>query len=133
MPDAGDPHLLAIDGRLSTFASDGAHLVAAERRHEADGAIGVDPDRAGPDPVGHGEGAADVRGPDARCQPVDPVVLERNDREDRTEDIFAGDAHAVGDIAGESYPSSEQPYNADGKSTVFPAEGYPPIENQPKP
>src|SRR5436305_1994960 len=79
---------------------DAALLVAAERHVRAVGAAAVDVDRAGADPLGHGERAVERCGEDAAGQAVvavvgDPdcvvVVLERDDDEDGAEDLLLRD------------------------------------------
>src|ERR1700690_3600134 len=96
---------IGIDRFLPAFPADAAALIAAEGRHEADGAIAVDPDRAGLDALRHAYGAPDIRGPYARRQPIGAVIsdcerlvfiLEGNDGEDRAEHFFPRDSHAVG-------------------------------------
>ena len=63
---------------LAVLAAEAAVLVAAERRHEADGAVGVDPDRAGAQPLAHLDGAADIGRPHAGGEAVDRVVGDRH-------------------------------------------------------
>ncbi len=96
----------ALDAVLTPEA---AHLVAAKRRHVADCAIGVDPDRAGADGRGDLDGALDRLRPDTGRKPERDVVgdldgflvgLEADDRQHRSEDLFLRDTHPVG-YAGE--------------------------------
>src|SRR6266487_5505059 len=69
----GDPHRfhlhVLLDRFEAAFPAEPASLVAAEGRREADGAIGVDPDRADPELLRSPYGAADILGPNAGRQP----------------------------------------------------------------
>src|SRR5882724_9198046 len=93
-----------VDGALAVFPAHAAVLVAAERRHEADGAVGIDPYRAGLDALGHAYRTAYVAGPYSRAETETNVVgdahgiflvLERDDRKYRAEYFFLRDAHLV--------------------------------------
>ena len=101
---------------LAVLAAEAAALVAAERRHVADRAIGVDPHRAGRERSLTFDSAAHVAGPHAGGEAVARVVgdrdrlllvLERDDRQHRAEDLLLRDAHVVVD-AGEDRRLDEQ-------------------------
>jgi hypothetical protein len=87
-----DDHVLHLGVQLKRvlrqLTADAGLLVAAERSFR-----GIDP--------------LDIVGPDRRCQTVDRIVghpgdflviLERDNRQNRAEDLFLGNGHVVGDV-----------------------------------
>src|ERR1700678_4212213 len=78
LADRIDPDALFLevfaDRRETAFAPNARTLVAAEGRKEAYRPIGVDPDRAGLEPLSHGERGPDALGPHARGKPELRVV-----------------------------------------------------------
>src|SRR5437764_1608349 len=91
----------------AVLAADAAVLVAPERHVRAHGHTAVDGDEAGPDAAGDGEGALERPRRDHAGEPVLAlvgdangvvVVLERDDDEDRAEDLLLGDRHRVVDV-----------------------------------
>src|ERR1700741_144393 len=68
-----DPHALGlqvlVDRLGAVLAPQPRVFIATEWRHETDRAIGIDPDRAGLEPLRHAKRAADVRCPDSRAEP----------------------------------------------------------------
>src|SRR5258705_5065811 len=93
-----------VNGVLAVFPAHAAVLVAAERRHEADGAIGVDPYSAGLDAFRHAYRTTYVARPHPRTEPEADVVgdahgilliLERDNGEHGAEYLFLRNAHPV--------------------------------------
>ena len=91
-----------IDAEPAELAPDAALLVATERQLGVTLEEGVDPDRARPDGSAHADGGVEVAGPDTRGQAErrgvrDPSRLfgrvERQDGQDRPEDLLSGDPH----------------------------------------
>src|SRR5271155_3026950 len=89
---------------LAQLAADARLLVAAEGRADVEFQVSVDPNSSGLERARYFMGAADIAGPDRGGQPVGSIialedrvvfVLERDDRGDWAEDLFAGDAHVV--------------------------------------
>ena len=89
---------------MPELAAEAGLLEAAERRRDADRAVRVDAEHAGLERARDAQGAGAVRGPDRAGQAVrrvvrDPdrvrLVVERDQRGDRAEDLFAGDPVVV--------------------------------------
>src|SRR5271168_4829971 len=106
LADRVDPDALFLqvfaDRRQAAFTPNARTLIAAEGRKVAYRPIGVDPDRAGFEALGHAEGGPDALGPHARGKPVLGVVgdldrlflvVESDHREDRAEHFLLRDAH----------------------------------------
>lgn len=92
------------------LASDTGLLVAAERRAFRNLVVRVDPDAARLDGASNTEGTVDVLCPDSAAEAVIAVIghldhlffrLEFDDDGDRSENLFAGDAHIVRSICDE--------------------------------
>src|SRR6266404_4155812 len=107
---------VAFPSFAALLAAIAAHLEAAERRIGMVFVPAVQPDRACLDPVGEAQRPAEIAGLDARGKPVarivgDPdrivLVLERNHREDRPENLLARYFQFVGRI-GENGRLDEQ-------------------------
>src|SRR5437588_6364272 len=94
-----------LKGVHSELAPDAAALVPTKGRFLVDALAAVDTQHACPDAPCHPQGPADVARPDRARQAVWAVVdhrqqlrlvSERNDAQDRAEDLFLGDSHRVG-------------------------------------
>src|SRR4029434_6166899 len=107
----GNPHAfhlqVFLDHVLTALAPDAGALVSAKRREIAHGAIRGDPKRTRLESVGHRQRPAHVLRPDASGQTIHHVIpdrdrfffiLERNHREDGTEDFLLRDSHTVVDV-----------------------------------
>src|SRR5438093_9094108 len=106
-----DPHLLqarqVLDHRHPVLAAVARELVAAEGGVRLDHVPGVDPHRAGLEPLGEAMGALQVLRLDACREAVDDVVadphrlvlvVEADHARHRTEDLLLGDLHPVVDL-----------------------------------
>src|SRR5262245_25064736 len=108
----GEPDRLLLGVLLERLealvaAAEAGLLVAAERRRDVALGVGVDADGAGTDSSCDADRAVQVRRVDRRRQPVvglvregDRLVLvvERDDRDDRPENLLARDLHGVRDV-----------------------------------
>src|SRR5436309_15003864 len=88
----------------AALAPEAGLLVAAERRARIEAVVGVRPDNAGTEPLGHPEDAGALFRPHACAEAVRRVVrllhrflgrAEREDREDGAEDLLLGDPIAL--------------------------------------
>src|SRR6476469_9231632 len=95
---------VGLEPGLAEFAALPAEPRAAPRQGRVERGPAVDRDGAGPYAAGDGVRPAQVRGPERRGQGVPAVVgdrdcllvvVERDDRADRAEDLLAGDGHVV--------------------------------------
>ena len=86
----------------SAFTSEARSLESTKRCHVARHAIAVHPHGSGFQSLRHDQRAPDAAGPDTGRQSVDCrvrdsdrflFIVERNQREKRTEDLFVGDPH----------------------------------------
>src|SRR5208337_429734 len=98
---------VAVERLLAQFAAEAAPLEPAEGGGGVEDVIAVDPEGPRADAIGDGVRLADVAGPDCggqavlgRVPPVDDLidVVELQDRQDRPEDLLAGDRHAIRDV-----------------------------------
>src|SRR6266508_2442174 len=98
---------VAVERLLAQLAAEAAPLEPAERSGGVEDIVAVDPEGPRADAVGDGVRLADVAGPDGggqavlgRVPPVDDLidVVELQDRQDRPEDLLAGDRHAIRDV-----------------------------------
>jgi len=89
------------------FPSIATHLVAAESHPRVYNAITIDPHRSRLDSARHPHRSRHVFRPDRASKAVVDVIrkpqrllgiVERNDRHDRSENLFAGYGHVVGHI-----------------------------------
>ena len=96
-----------VEARHAVLAADAAVLVAAEGQVGAVRGAAVDAEATGADALGHGERVLDRAGEHATGQAVLAVVgdahrvvlvVERDDHEDRAEDLLLGDRHGVVDV-----------------------------------
>src|SRR5690242_17480533 len=95
---------VVVEHHSVVLAADAGDLVTAERRARRVLVVAVRPHPAGLDAAAHPVRAAAVPGPDARAQPVQGVVrdrqrlglvLERRDGQYRAEDLLLEDTHRV--------------------------------------
>src|SRR5262249_55610054 len=95
---------VALEGLHAELAAEAGLLEAAERRRGPDRAVRVDRQDAGLDSAGDADGAGAVPRPDRAGGAVRRVgrlghrvglVVERDDGDDRAEDVFAGDPVVV--------------------------------------
>src|ERR1700727_1603874 len=134
LADRVDPDALFLqvfaDRCETALAPNAGALIAAEGGKVAYRPIGVDPDRAGLEALGHGEGSPDALGPHARCKPVLRIVsdldrlflvVESDHREDRAEDFLLRDAHLGLDL-GEDGRRDEPSFPAFGTRRLTAAE-----------
>src|SRR5262249_9413653 len=100
-PDAFRLQVLT-DGIDAAFPADAGSLVSSERRHVADRTIRVDPHRPCFQPLRHQDCPADAGRPNTCSETIDRSVrnptgvlfiVKWNGGENRTKDLFIGDAH----------------------------------------
>ena len=98
---------IEVEAVVAAVAADAAGFDTAEGGGQVAHVVGVDPDHAGFDVVGHAQGAAYVLCPDVGGEAVFDVVgdgqgfvfaLEGDGGEEGAEDFFLGDAHVGGGI-----------------------------------